>query len=121
VSSIKEWNMELKCVVAIVHRGLLEPFEKRLALVHIHGMTVTKVRGFGAHPNTFADDWTTDRMKIEVFTQAENVDAVIKAITEDADGTAAGRCVVAVLPVESFARYPATSDPLFRTGESDCY
>jgi len=113
--------MELKCVVAIVHPGMLAPFEKRLALVHIHGMTVTKIRGFGAHPNLFADDWTTDRMKIEVFTQAENVDAVIKAITEDADGTAAGRCVVAVLPVESFARFPATSGPLFRTGESDCY
>jgi nitrogen regulatory protein P-II 1 len=70
VSSIKEWNMELKCVVAIVHRGMPKPFEQRLALVHIHGMTVTKVRGFGAHPNLFADDWTTDRMKIEVFTQA---------------------------------------------------
>jgi len=113
--------MELKCVVAIVHPGLLKPFEKRLALVHIQGMTVTKVRGFGAHPNLFADDWTTERMKIEVFTQAENVDAVIKAITVDADGTAAGRSVVAVLPVDSFARFPITSDPLFRTGERDCY
>jgi nitrogen regulatory protein P-II 1 len=96
--------MELKCVVAIVRPDVLEVLERRLGAIHVHGMTVTRVRGFGAHPNVFADDWTTEHIKIEIFTQAENVETLVATIMDIAHVGAAGDGVVAVLPVERFFR-----------------
>ncbi|MPW18964.1 P-II family nitrogen regulator [Paraburkholderia sp. CNPSo 3157] len=96
--------MDLKCVVAIVRPDVLEVLERRLGAIHVHGMTVTRVRGFGAHPNVFADDWTTEHIKIEVFTLAENVDALVTTIMEIAHVGAVRDGVVAVLPVERFFR-----------------
>ncbi|MFM0732643.1 P-II family nitrogen regulator [Paraburkholderia sediminicola] len=96
--------MELKCVVAIVRLDVVEGLERKLGAIHIHGVTVTKVRGFGVHPNYFADDWTTEHVKIEVFTQPENVDALVKTIMDIARVGAGGDGVVAVIPVEKFFR-----------------
>ncbi|MDI7066511.1 hypothetical protein QMO17_35355, partial [Klebsiella pneumoniae] len=70
--------MEIRSVVAIVRSDVLQKLEKRLGAIHIHGVTVCKDNGFGEHPNSFSDDWTTDHIKIEVFTQAANVDALIR-------------------------------------------
>ncbi|MEX3634591.1 P-II family nitrogen regulator [Paraburkholderia sp. BR14320] len=96
--------MDLKCVVAIVRPDVLEVLERRVGAIHVHGMTVTRVRGFGAHPNVFADDWTTQHIKIEVFTEADNVDALVKTIMDTAHVGAVGDGVVAVLPAERFFR-----------------
>ena len=96
--------MELKCVVAIVRPDVVAILERKLGAIHVHGVTVTRVRGFGAHPNLFADDWTTEHVKIEIFAQAENVDALVKTIMDIALVGAIGDGVVAVLPVEKFFR-----------------
>lgn len=96
--------MELKCVVAIVRLDVVEILERKLGAIHVHGVTVTRVRGFGAHPNLFADDWTTEHVKIEIFAQAENVDALVKTIMDIAHAGAIGDGVVAVFPVEKFFR-----------------
>ncbi|NPT58053.1 P-II family nitrogen regulator [Paraburkholderia elongata] len=96
--------MELKCVVAIVRPDVVEVLERKLGALHIHGVTITRVRGFGSHPNYFADDWTTEHVKIEIFAQAENVDALVKAIMDIAHVGAIGDGIVAVLPVEKFFR-----------------
>ena len=96
--------MELKCVVAIVRPEVVEVLERKLGAVHIHGITVTRVRGFGVHPNYFTDDWTTEHVKIEIFAQAENVDALVTTIMDIAHVGAAGDGVIAILPVEKFFR-----------------
>ncbi|MFM0329468.1 P-II family nitrogen regulator [Paraburkholderia strydomiana] len=96
--------MELKSVVAIVRPDVVEALERKLGTIHVHGMTVTRVRGFGAHPNLFADDWTTEHVKVEIFAQAENVDALVKTIMDIAHIGATGDGVVAVIPVERFFR-----------------
>ena len=96
--------MELKCVVAIVRLDVVEVLERKLGAIHIHGVTITKVRGFGAHPNYFADDWTTEHVKIEIFARAENVDALVKTIMDVAHVGSGGDGVVAVIPVEKFFR-----------------
>ncbi|MCG5078532.1 P-II family nitrogen regulator [Paraburkholderia tagetis] len=96
--------MELKCVVAVVRPEVVEVLERKLGAIHIHGVTVTRVRGFGAHPNYFADDWTTEHVKIEIFAQAENVDALVKTIMDIAHVGGIGDGVVAVIPVEKFFR-----------------
>ncbi|MFM0412630.1 MULTISPECIES: P-II family nitrogen regulator [Paraburkholderia] len=96
--------MELKCVVAIVRPEVVEILERKLGVIHIHGVTVTRVRGFGVHPNYFADDWTTEHVKIEIFAKAENVDALVNTIMDAARVGASGNGVVAVIPVEKFLR-----------------
>ncbi len=102
--------MDLKCVVAVVRPDVLEVLERRLGAIHVHGMTVTRVRGFGAHPNVFADDWTTEHIKIEVFAEADNVDALVTTIMDIAHVGAVGDGVVAVLPVEKFFRVRSKSE-----------
>jgi nitrogen regulatory protein P-II 1 len=96
--------MELKCVVAIVRLDVVEALERKLGAIHIHGVTVTKVRGFGVHPNYFADDWTTEHIKLEIFAQAENVDVLVKTIMDVAHVGVGRDGVVAVIPVERFFR-----------------
>ncbi|KVK86562.1 transcriptional regulator [Burkholderia ubonensis] len=96
--------MELKCVIAVLRPDFLKVLERRLAALHIHGMTVTRARGFGVHPNPFANDWTTEHIKIEIFTVAENVDALAKEIMDVANEQSGGDGVVAVVPVERFWR-----------------
>ncbi|ORC52903.1 P-II family nitrogen regulator [Paraburkholderia sp. DD10] len=102
--------MELKCVVAIVRPEVLEVLERRLGAVHVHGLTITQVKGFGAHPNPFSNDWTTGHIKIEVFTQGEAVDALVREILNIAYGTAGEDGIVAVLPVERFLRVSTASE-----------
>lgn len=104
--------MELKCVVAIVRPDVVEGLERKLGAIHIHGVTVTKVRGFGAHPNLFADDWTTEHVKIEVFAQEESVDALMKTIMDIAHVGTVGEGVVAVIPVEKFFRIDSQGEAI---------
>lgn len=102
--------MELKCVIAILRPNVLKMLERQLGAIHIHGMTVTHARGFGAHPNLFANDWTTEHIKIEIFTVAENVDALIEEIMTVANEESSGDGVVAVVPVERFLRVRAATE-----------
>ncbi|MDT8840165.1 P-II family nitrogen regulator [Paraburkholderia fungorum] len=102
--------MEIRCVVAIVRSDILETLERRLGAIHIHGVTVSKVKGFGEHPNYFSNDWTTDHIKIEIFTLEAHVDALVREITAIAHAGAGGEGVVAVLPVERFFRISTSSE-----------
>jgi nitrogen regulatory protein P-II 1 len=86
--------------------------ERHQSPIHIHGVTVSRVRGFGAHPNIFADDWTTEHVKIEIFAQAENVDALVKTIMDIAHVGAIGDGVVAVIPVEKFFRVRSQAEAI---------
>ncbi|BCF95914.1 nitrogen regulatory protein P-II [Paraburkholderia sp. PGU19] len=102
--------MELKCVVAIVRPDVLEVLERKLAAIHMHGITATRVRGFGTHPNLFADDWTTEHIKIEIFARAEDVEALVTTIIDIAHVGAVGDGVVAVLPLDRFFRIRTRSE-----------
>ena len=96
--------MDLKCVVAIVRPYILPVLERRLGAVHVHGMTITRARGFGAHPNVFADDWATEHIKIEIFAEAQAVDALVDTITDVARNEGGSDGVIAVIPVEHIVR-----------------
>ena len=104
--------MESRCVVAIVRSDVLETLERRLGAIHVHGVTVSKVKGFGKHPNLFSNDWTTEHIKIEIFTQAPNVDALVKEITDITHMGAGGDGVIAVFPVERFFGIRTSSETM---------
>jgi nitrogen regulatory protein P-II 1 len=111
-SRFQEEIMESRCVVAIVRSDVLETLERRLGAIHIHGVTVSKVKGFGKHPNLFSNDWTTEHIKIEIFTQEPNVDALVKEITDITHAGAGGDGVIAVFPVEKFFRIRTSSEAM---------
>lgn len=102
--------MELRCIVAIVRPEVLKVLERRLGTVHVHGLTVTRVKGFGAHPNPFSNDWTTEHIKIEVYTESERVDALVQEIMDTARGASGDDGILAVLPVERFFRVRTASE-----------
>jgi nitrogen regulatory protein P-II 1 len=104
--------MEIRCVVAIVKSDVLETLERRLGAIHVHGVTVSRVKGFGQHPNYFSNDWTTDHIKVEIFTSESNVDALVSEITAIAHTDGGGDGVVAVLPVERFFRIGTSSEAM---------
>lgn len=91
-----------KYVVAIVAPGAVEPLESRLRSMHIGGITLTKVRGFGEYKNFFTRDWLTDHTKVEIFVEASAVDGLVDAVLETAGTNVPGAGIVAVLPVDRF-------------------
>jgi nitrogen regulatory protein PII len=95
--------MSYRYVIAIVQAGMLEPLEKRLARLHVTGLTATKVKGYGHYANLFASDWLTEHIKIEIFAEQAQVEAVTAAIEEVAHADVPGMGgIVAVIPVENF-------------------
>ena len=94
--------MESRCVVAIVRTDVLHALEKELLAIHTHGVTISKVKGFGTHLNPYAKDWVTDHIKVEIFARDADVDALVEAIMKVAHVGAPGDGVVAVLPVAHF-------------------
>ncbi|RQY93819.1 P-II family nitrogen regulator [Burkholderia stagnalis] len=102
--------MELKCVIAVVRPEVLTALERRLAALHIHGLTVTNVMGFGVHPNPYANDPTTEHIKIEIFTTADNVAGLAKEIIDVARELSGDDGVIAVVSVEHFWRVRTASE-----------
>lgn len=94
--------MESQCVVAVIRPEVLGPLKKALHAIHTHGLTISKVRGFGTHLNPYADDEAIGHLKIEIFVRTDNIDALVKAIMEVAHVGAPGDGVIAVLPVTHF-------------------
>lgn len=92
--------MSTKCVIAIVPTELLETLEKSLAAVHGPGLTATKVKGYGEYRNFFSSDLTSVHMKIEVFAEETDVEAIVSAIVEVGQSTVPGAGIVAVMPVD---------------------
>jgi nitrogen regulatory protein P-II 1 len=94
--------MESQCVVAIVRPDVIVALKKALHAIRTHGVTISKVKGFGAHLNPYADDESVGRLKIEIFIRTADVDTLVKAITAVAHVGAPGDGVIAVLPVSQF-------------------
>lgn len=71
-------------------------------MIRTHGITVSKVRGFGKHLNPYADERTTEHLRVEVFARAKDVDELVTAILEAARIGGPGDGIVAVMLVARF-------------------
>jgi nitrogen regulatory protein P-II 1 len=98
----KEEIMKFKYVVAIVPLEALESVERKLRSIHVGGMTLTKVMGFGEYKNFFANDWLSDHRKIEIFTEESKVELLLQTLLEAAHSDIPGAGIVAVMPVDEF-------------------
>lgn len=94
--------MESCCIIAIVRPEVLEALEKELHATHTHGVTISKVKGFGTHLNPYAGDWATEHLKLEIFARTTDAQCIVDAIIKVAHVGAPGDGVIAVLPVTHF-------------------
>lgn len=66
--------MALKKVTAIVRCASLEAVEEALQNLHVTGLTITHVVGFGEYANLFRHDWTSRHARLELFTDEGRVE-----------------------------------------------
>lgn len=96
--------MALKKVTAIVRCASLEAVEEALQNLHVPGITITHVDGFGEYANLFRHDWTSRHARIELFTDESRVEAIVRTITDAARTGCPGDGIIVVLPVEHLFR-----------------
>lgn len=112
VSEMAEYP--LRKIEAIIRRERLEIVKSALSKAGIKGMTVTQVQGRGqqrarmhGHGGRSVTNIGTDmlqRLKIEVFIDAENSDRAVKVIRDSAATGQVGDGKIFVLPVEEAIR-----------------
>jgi nitrogen regulatory protein P-II 1 len=96
--------MELRKVTAIIRSSMLKQVEERLQGLHVRGLSVSNVKGYGEYSNFFTHDWMVTHSRIEIFTVGSRADAIARAILETAHTGKSGDGFVAVLPVEKVYR-----------------
>ena len=96
----------MKKIEAYIQPFMLQRVLKELRAAHVHGMTVTDVRGFGRekdesyphHSADYAIDFTP-KIRVEVLARDEEVDDLVEAITRGAHTGRAGDGKVFVVDV----------------------
>jgi nitrogen regulatory protein P-II 2 len=108
----------MKLINAIIKPFKLDDVREALADVGIEGMTVSEVKGFGrqkGHTELYRGaEYQVDflpKVKLEIATQAENVDRVIEAVTKAAHTGKIGDGKIFVYDLSQAVR--------IRTGEMD--
>ena len=104
--------MSLKYVVAIIRPDVLDALEVKLGSLHVGGMAVTKVNGFGGYTDFFSKNHLTEHIKIEIFVEEPKVEALTTAIMDSAHSDVPGAGIVAVMPVEKFLHIRTRSETL---------
>jgi len=93
--------MDFRIVTAIIRPELLEKVEETLKAMHVPGVSVTKVKGYGEYMDFYTPDWMCSCVRVEIFIGAHRAEAVAEAIMQAAHTGLEGDGIVAVMPVES--------------------
>jgi len=101
--------MNVKRVTIIVPVECFDKLEACLRGVGVHGLTVTEVRGFGAHANFYQRDLLVDNIRIDIYTGADKVESVIDSVINFQADDFAHTGMLAIEPVERLVN--------LRTGE----
>jgi len=102
--------MELRRIVAIIRGSALEKVEEQLRQLGVRGVTVFPVKGYGEYANLYRADWMVNNARIEIFSVAERVDAIVTTILDAAHSGTSGDGLVAVMPVEKLYRVRTKSE-----------
>ena len=104
--------MNLKYVVAVIRADVLDALEAKLASLHVRGLTVSKVKGFGEYMDFLAKSHLTEHIKVEIFVDDSKAEAVATAIMDIAHSEVPGAGIVAMMPVEKFFHIRTRSETL---------
>lgn len=105
--------MNMHYIVAIVPPDVVESLEVKFRNLHVGGLTLTRVKGFGEYKNFFSNDMMSEHTKIEIFAEASKVEALLGVLRETGAADVLGSGIVAVIPVDTFfhLRTSAASAP----------
>ncbi|HJP13261.1 MAG: P-II family nitrogen regulator [Nitrospinota bacterium] len=106
----------MKKVIAIIKPFKLDEVKEALGATGVAGMTITEVKGFGrqkGHTELYrGSEYVVDflpKIRIEILTESEKVDAITGAIIKAANTGQIGDGKIIIMPVEDVLR--------IRTGE----
>ncbi len=96
-------------VTAIVRVDRLDDVEKALQDLHVSGVSISRVKGYGEHADFFARDWMSTYVRVEIFTSARHAARVSGAVLRAASTGTRGDGIVAVEAVHSVLRIRSSS------------
>ncbi len=102
--------MNYRKVTAIIRCDVLEKVESVLRALEVHGISVTKVKGYGEYANFYSSDWMVSHARIEIFTDETQADSIAQAIMKSAHIGVEGGGIIAILPVEKLYRIRTQSE-----------
>jgi len=94
--------MTLKYVIAIIRPDVLTILTTKFSTLHVRGLTVTKVKGFGEYTDFYSQNHLTEHLKVEIFVEESKVEELTHAIMDVARSDIPGAGILAVLPVDHF-------------------
>ncbi len=86
-------------VVAILNVTDYGVLHETIQRLHVPGVTVSMVKGFGDYINSFSPYGFSDNMKVEIYTSREQAETIAQELASLADQLTEGGGVVAVEPV----------------------
>lgn len=103
--------MNYKKITAILKEEVLAEVEKALLRLHVPGISVTQVKGYGEYQNFYKPDMMSRHARVEIFCRGDEVEAIAHCIMDTAHTGLAGDGVIAVLPVEHLYRIRTKTEP----------
>lgn len=91
-------------ITAIVRVDLLSRVEKALQELHVNGVSISPVKGYGEYIDFYARDWMSPYARVEVFTSAEHAPGIADVVLAAASTGTRGDGIVAVEDVEAVFR-----------------
>lgn len=92
--------MNFRKVTAMFPSLELEEVEQALIGIGVPGMTVSATHGFGEYRSYYAKDTMADCVRVEIFTDADKADEIVRTIARTVHQGLNSDGIVAVLPVE---------------------
>ena len=96
--------VDYRRVTAIVRVDRLGLVVKALQDLHVSGVTISRVKGYGEYADLFARDWMSPYARVEIFTSTERASRVCDVLLGAAGTGTRGDGIVAVEAVESVRR-----------------
>ncbi len=102
--------MSIKRITAIVPLEIVTPLEAHLRECGVPGVTVEQVKGYGKHPNYFRRDLMKNNVRVVLYTEDDQVDRIVDAITACARECGARAGILAVESIERLVALSSGSD-----------
>ncbi len=106
-------------ITAIISHDCLRAVEKALMRLHVRGISVSEVSGYGEYHDFYRRDTMCQHVKIEIFCPDAEREQIIHCIMDAAHTGQQGDGIIAVLPVEQVWRIRTRSLVNTDSGEHD--
>ncbi len=96
--------MKFKFITATINILMVGKVEQRLRKIAAPGISVSNVKGYGAHKNFFQRDLMTTHARLQIYAPENRVDEIVDAIMDAGGRGSEDDGIVAVGPVEAIYR-----------------